>query len=189
MNKHLLILGMAVLLLAGGLSGCLETPTIENPIEQGNVDFKIEEVTVTSELEMEKSWTNETEMIVFNDSKLVIISILMENKEEDWLEVSSFPTSLFDEEGFGGLIDDEGNVYWSKPFVEFNDTYYSVPMDDEEDFGISVEMPPNTTALKTIVFQIPLNREPETLRLSYGFKANELTNVKDWFETEIDIPS
>ena len=62
-------------------------------------------------------------------------------------------------------------------------------MDDEEDFGIGIEMPPNTTALKTIVFQIPIDREPETLKLSYGFKANELTNVKDWFETELDIPS
>jgi len=182
------IVVIAVLLLVVGLSGCQETPTIENPIEQGKVDFKIEEVTVTSELEIEKSWTNETEMVVFNNSKLAIISILIENKGEDWLEVSSFPPSLFGDE-FGGLIDDKGNVYWSKAFVEFNDTYYSVPMDEEEEFGVSVEMPPNTTALKTIVFQIPIDREPETLRLNYGLKANELTNVKDWFETELDVSS
>ena len=43
--------------------------------------------------------------------------------------------------------------------------------------------------LKKVVYEIPLDREPETLRLSYGFKANEFTNVEDWFHIEMDIPS
>ena len=88
-----------------------------------------------------------------------------------------------------GLTDDEGNTFYHKMYVEINNSKYAVKtitsIDEEELFddivGISTEILPNSTELKKLVYEIPIDREPEKLRLSYGFKANELTNVEKWY--------
>lgn len=183
MNRRVSIIGITLVLVAVGLSGCVS----ESPISKGNVKFTIEDVTITSELEIHDSWTNETKTVESNNSKFVIISVIIENKEDEILEVQE---SFLD-----GLTDDEDNNYYHKMYVEINDSTYSVaditPINESELFesiiGISTDVPPNSTVLKKIVYEIPLDREPKKLRLGYGFKANELTSVERWFSTEMNI--
>ena len=163
-------------------SGCVS----ESPVSKGNVKFSIDDVTITSELEIESYFSNETTIEKSNDTKFVIISLIVENEENKWLAVQ---TTI----GIGGLIDDEGNKYTAELFVEINDSTYAVEqiasIDREEAFGVSTDISPNSTELKKLVFTLPLEREPQSLKLSYGFRANKETLVEDWFITELDIPS
>ena len=179
MNNHLIILGIVVLLLAVGLSGCVQRKT---PVSEGNVIFSIEDVIVTSELEIKEYWTNETKIEVSNDSKFVIISIKIENKENKWLDVLA---------SFEGLTDDKGNKYEAEMFVRLNNSIYTVEQiaSIDENETLSKDISPNSTEVKKVVFTISLDREPERLELIYGFKANELTNVEDWFDIELQLPS
>jgi len=99
MKRNSLIVGIMLVLTVTVFSGCVS----ESPVSKGNVKFTIDEVTITSELEIYDSWTNETETVISNNSKFVIISVTIENKENEILEVQEGP--------FDGLTDDEGNDY------------------------------------------------------------------------------
>lgn len=184
MRGKYVIIGVVVLLITVGFSGCVS----ESPVSKKNVKFTIETVTITSELEIFDSWKNETITVTSNNSKFVIVPITIENKENKVLQVM--------EGGFTGLTDDKENGYTLKMYVEINETTYSVAkitsIHENELFdgitGISTEVSPNSTVLKKMVYQIPLDRTPEKLSLSYGFKENELTSVKDWYHTTMVIP-
>ena len=184
MKRNSLIVWIMLVLTVTVFSGCVS----ESPVSKGNVKFTIDEVTITSELEIYDSWTNETETVISNNSKFVIISVTIENKENEILEVQEGP--------FDGLTDDEGNDYYHEMYVEINETMYSVEditsINESELFdgglGISTDISPNSTVLKKIVYQIPIDREPKKLRLGYGFKANEFTSVERWYSTEMNIP-
>ncbi len=180
MNKQLLIIWITILLLVISLSGC----TSESPVSKGNVSFSIVDVTVTSELEIEQYFTNETKIEFSNDTKYVIISITIENKENKWLAVQTTPT-------LSGLIDDEGNEYIDNMFVRINNSTYSIEQINsiDENETLYDDISPNSTELKKIVFTIPIERIPDKLILDYGFRANELTNVEDWFDIELQLPS
>ena len=174
MNKQLIIVGIVVLLLVGGLSGCIST---KNPVSKGNVVFTVEDVLITNELEVFDYWKNETKIEVSNDTNFVIFSIRIENKEDKWLTVQA---SIF-----GSLTDDEGNEYTAEYGIRINGSYYSLEklslIDEGEPLDISEDISSNSTVLKKIVYEIPRDREPEKLKLSYGFKNNELTNVEKWY--------
>lgn len=160
-----------------------ETPTKEDQIEQEKVNFSIEEVIITSELEVKPLFSDEVKLEVSNNSKFIIVSLTIENKEDKWLTVQAF---------YQSLTDDNGNKYDGNMFVRVNDSTYALEelvLVGEDALSSSNDISPNSTTIKKVVYEIPLDREPDKIRLSYGFKANELTNVKDWFETELDIPS
>jgi len=184
MKKQLMIVGIIIILLTVGLSGCIG----DTPVSEGNVKFTIGTVIITSELEIYDSWTYENKTVISNNSKFVIIPIIIENKENKILEVSEGPLD--------GLKDDEGNDYYHKMYVEIDNSTYSVEsitsIKKEELFddivGISTDISPNSTVLKKIVYEIPLYRTPEKLRLGYGFKENELTSVKEGYYKIMDIP-
>jgi len=53
--------------------------------------------------------------------------------------------------------------------------------------SISEDFSPNSTAYKKLVYMIPIDREPVSLRLGYGFKANELTNIKKVYYTILEL--
>ena len=193
MKKQLAIVGITILLLSVGLSGCVQRKT---PVSEGNVIFSIEDVIVTSELEVTtQEWVNlslvnATKTEVLNDSEVVIISVLIENKEDRILEVAEFWNE--------GLTDDKGNRYYHRMFIEVNDTTYSIEditsIEEEEVFGgdilgMSEDFPPNSTNLRKIVYEIPPERVPEKLILTYGFKDHELTDAEDWFDIELQLPS
>lgn len=177
---------IAVLLIAVGLSGCEQNI----PVSEKKINFNVTEVTATSNLEVHDPWTNETKIERSNDTKFVIISIIIENDEDKILSVS---TPILD----GGLIDDEENTYAGIGYITINGSSYSVKditsIGDEEtfgDLGFIIDIPPNSTELKKIVFEIPIDREPKKLKMDYGFRANEQTLVKDWSDwPEIDLSS
>jgi hypothetical protein len=184
MKKKGLVVGLVLILIILGLSGCVG----ESPVSKGNAKFTIGTVTITSELETYDSWTNETKTVVSNNSKFIIISITIENKDTKILHIL---------EGFGeGLSDDEGNDYYNKMYVEIDNSTYSVEsitsIEREDLFdsivGMSTDISPNSIVLKKMVYQIPLDRTPEKLSLAYGFKANELTSVEDWYHITMSIP-
>lgn len=95
-----------------------------------------------------------------------------------------------------GLNDDDGNDYYHKMYVEIKETTYSVAditsIHENELFddiiGISTDVSPNSTVLKKIVYQIPLDKTPQKLRLAYGYKENDLASVKNWYYTIMDVP-
>jgi len=184
MKKKGFAIGLMLILIAVGFGGCIS----ESPVSKGNVKFTIRTVSITSGLEIFDSLMNKTKIVTSNNSKFVIISITVENKENTMLVVQEGPLD--------GLKDDSGNNYYHKMYVEINGTTYSVEdiifIHEEELFddivGISTDVPSNSTVLKKIVYQIPLDKKPEKLRLAYGFKENELTSVKDWYYTVLDIP-
>jgi len=184
MKKKGFAIGLMLILIALGLSGCVS----ESPISKGNVKFTLGKATIMSELEIFDSLMNETKTVTSNNSKFVIIPITIENKENMMLEVQEGP--------FDGLKDDNGNNYYHKMYVEINNSTYSVESITsikkselfDSGLGISTDVSPNSTVLKKIVYQIPLDRTPEKLRLAYGFKENELTSVKDWYTTILDVP-
>ncbi len=186
MNKNLIAIGVVILLLAVvGLSGCVSRKT---PVSEGVVNFNIEEVVVTNELEFFDSWTNETMNESSDTTNFVIITIKIENLENQILEVQESFTD--------GLRDDEDNVYWNKRYVDINDSTYSIDkitqIDENEVFGgeilgITEDFPANSTAIRKLVYMIPIDAEPSTLRLGYGFKANELTSIKKLYHTNLDL--
>jgi hypothetical protein len=185
MNRYLIVSGIVVLLICGVLSGCVSRRT---PVSEGVVYFNIEEVVITNELELFDSWANETTNESSDTINFIIITIKIENLENQILEVQESFTD--------GLKDDEDNVYWNKRYVDINDSTYSVDkitqISENEVFGgeilgISEDFSPNSTAYKKLVYMIPIDREPSTLRLGYGFKANELTNVERWYHTTLDL--
>ena len=136
------------------------------------------------------TYVNVTKTEVLNNSKVVIISVMIENKGDGILEVAEYWNE--------GLTDDKGNRYYQKSYIEANDTTYAVDeitsIEEEEVFGedilgISEDFPPNSTNLRKIVYVIPPDRIPEKLELTYGLKEHELTDVEDWFDIELDIPT
>ncbi len=164
------------------MSGCEQSGVST----EKNVHIKVVKILETSEIELEKMWTEETELVIFDDSKLVIITISVENKKDDLLEVIPYPSNPFDENGFGGLLDEHDNTYWVESLMEYNSTYYSLP-GNNQDYNLSMEVASNSTAMKTFVFQIPIDEVPNKLRLSYGYKTNKFTSVKQWYQTTIDL--
>lgn len=160
-----------------------ETLTKEDQIEQEKVNFSIEEVIITSELEVKPLFSDEVKLEVSNNSKFIIVSLAIENKEDKWLTVQAF---------YQSLTDDNGNKYDGNMFVRVNDSTYALEelvLVGEDALSSSNDISPNSTTIKKVVYEIPLDREPDKIRLSYGFKDNELTSVKNWFETELDIQS
>ena len=107
---RLFSVGMAVLLVCLGFTVCLDMSnlvgynvTTENQESlETMVNFNIEDVIITSELEIYDFWRDENKIEVSTDCKFVIISITIENNEDRWLAVQS---------AFDSLIDDEGNKY------------------------------------------------------------------------------
>ena len=178
-----LIFGIAVLLISTVLGGCTEVNQ-NSEFSERDVTFNIEEVMVTSELEIYDFWRDENKIEISADSKFVIISITIENREDKWLAVQSISNSL---------IDDEGDRYSAEMYIEINDLVYTVQqltfIDEWESFGLGVYVPSNSIELKKIVFSIPIEREPNKLTLKYGLASSEYDNMINWFETELAIPS
>ena len=179
MIRHFLPLGAVTLIVAMGLSGCFE----EDICLEGEAKFTIEGVIVTNELEIYNPDTGENETIICNDTKCVIISITIANKEEDrWLTVKTT--------GFTGLTDDLGNTYTTNDsFIEFNGSIYPVEqlvlIDENE--TLLEKIPPNSTDIRKTVFKIPIDREPKNLSISYGFSCNKLAAVDIWHHADIEI--
>ena len=182
MQKQLIIIGIIALFVCVGLSGCIS----ESPVSKGNVKFTIGDVAITNKLEIKEYFTNKTKNETSNDTKFVIISLTIENKENKWLTVQTTP-------GLTGLIDDEGNKYMAEMFVKINDSTYSVEqissINKNQSFGFGTDIKPNSTEVKKIVFTLPTERKPDKLLLSYGLSANKETTSTQWFETEMNIPS
>ena len=180
MNKNLIVLGIAILLICVGLCGCVTRKTL---VSEGDVNFSIEDVVITSELEIEEFFTNTTKTEVSNDTAYVIVSISVHNMEDDWLTVQTAMQSL---------TDDEGNKYDGKMFVKFDDSTYTIEqlilINEENALGWSSDVAPNSTQVKKAVFELPLGKNPNSIYISYGFKPNELANVERWYHITLDIP-
>jgi len=170
------------------LSGCVsESPISDISVPEGKVEFTINDVVITNTLEIRAYFGNQTENETSNDTKFVIISLTIENKENKWLVVQTTPA-------FTGLIDDEGNMYSSDGYVEINGSTYSVEqissINKNETFGLwTTDIKPNSTEIRKMVFTLPTERNPDTLTLSCGFRANKETTPTQWFHPEIEIPS
>ena len=179
MNKHLILSGIAVLLICVGLSGCVSRRT---PVSEGDVDLSIDGVLISSELEIEEYFSNETKTEVSNDTSYVIVSISVDNREDKLLRVQTAMQSL---------TDDEGNTYDGKMFVTINGSTYEIDrlvlITEEEALGWSGDVSPNSTQIKKAVFEIPLDKTPKSINIAYGFKDNELSNVERWYHTTLDL--
>jgi len=174
MNKKLIVVGLILILIFVGLSGCIQT---ETPVSKGIVNFSIKDIIITSELEVTTqelvnfTYVNVTKTEVLNNSKLVIISVEIENNEDRILEVE---ISIGD-----GLIDNKRKTYFREICIDVNDTKYMIfqiiSIEEEEIFGDDFsrndeDFPPNSINIRKIVFVIPSDRTPKKLKLSYGLK-------------------
>lgn len=188
----LFIGGVAVMLIGVGVSICIDMSNLIGPGEtdknqeslEGMVNFSIQEIIVTNELEIYDFWRDENKIETSLDSKFVIISMVIENNIKKWVAVESV---------FDGLTDNEGNKYSAEMYIEINGSVYTTQqitfIGEDESFGLGVYISPNSTVEKKIVFSIPIEREPEELKLNCCLTSDEFTNEVDWYTIELEIPS
>lgn len=179
MKKIAIIIIALMLITIGCLSGC----TTKTPVSEGDVEINIKDVIVTNQLVGESSFSNETTLEISNTSNFVIVTLEIINNEDKWLTVQA---------SFQSLTDDQGNKYNSESFVvDINSSTYTLEnlalIEDGEALEISDDIEPQSMVTKKVVYEIPIERQPDKLKVSYGLKANELSNVERWHHSNLDI--
>jgi hypothetical protein len=187
-----LVAATFILIISVGVSTCIDMinlmgynePDKNHDTLGGTVNFNVQEVLVTNELELYDFWNDENKREFSPDSKFVIISIVIENTVNTWAAVESV---------FDSLTDNKGDKYSAEMYIEINGSAYTVQhitsIGEDESFGLGIYISSNTTVVKKIVFSIPTDREPEELKLKYGLTSNEFAEVVTWFAVELELPS
>jgi len=152
---------------------------------EGMVNFNIQEVIVTNELEIYDFWRDENKIETSLDSKFVIISMVIENivnnqtigtyehkihclknnqmiSPKYYVHDYNIKKWVAVESVFDGLTDNEGNKYSAEMYIEIDGSVYTTQqitfIGEDESFGLGVYTSPNSTVEKKIVFSIPIER-------------------------------
>lgn len=162
----------------GATSTDAVTITVYPP--QSTVNIAIEEVTITDTVEITVDSTLSPLVETLHTSNLVIISLSIANQDNGYLRISPMY-----------LLDDQDNKYSAKEnTIYINGSLYPLEYLDLIDTGellrTSDMIPPFTSIVKKLVYELPRNSTPLMLGLSYG-TATEQGTIEQWYQVSLHL--
>lgn len=143
-------------------------------------NFAIEEVTMTDTLEITVDSAPSPLVETLHSSTIVIISLSIAHQDDSYLKISPMY-----------LLDDQDNKYTAKEnTIYINGSLYPLEylalIDAGELLRTSDMIPPFTSIVKKLVYEIPHDNTPLMLSLSYGIATEEGT-IEQWYQISLSL--